>query len=255
MSLVWDNFTEGGTPKLVMLAMADWCNDAGGSLHPSMPAIAKKACVSESQARRTVHGLIEQGFLSVVGNINGGNPGQSRHYQVNISKITPCMDATPSTSATPSIDARRPLAPMRETPSMDARDPLHPCKPNHQEPPLTTNRTTNTPRAMLASMEVFDPVAADWILLRKQKKAAITQTALDGIKREADKAGISMQDALRICCERGWSGFKSDWVADKQAVKFQTSGERRMAVTDAAIAEWLGEGEGGSTIEGECSHA
>jgi len=237
MSLVWDNFTEGGTPKLIMLAMADWCNDAGGSLHPSISAVAKKACVSDSQARRTIHALIEQGFLSVVANSTGGNPGQSRHYQLNISRLTPSMDATPSADATPSMDARRPLAPMRETPSMDARDPLHPCQPNHQEPPLTTKGTTNTPRAMLAVFGVSDPVASDWILLRKQKKAAITQTALDGIQREADKAGLSMQDALRICCERGWTGFKAEWIADKATARPQRLSVMEQGMENAARAK------------------
>jgi len=36
MSLIWENFTVGGSEKLTMLAMADWCNDDGGSLYPSI---------------------------------------------------------------------------------------------------------------------------------------------------------------------------------------------------------------------------
>ena len=75
MSLVWENFTAGGTEKLAMLALADWCNDDGGSLYPSISAIAKKINVSESQARRIVHKLIYDGYLSVIGNHAGGDPG------------------------------------------------------------------------------------------------------------------------------------------------------------------------------------
>jgi uncharacterized protein YdaU (DUF1376 family) len=53
----------------------------------------------------------------------------------------------------------------------------------------------------------------DWLKLRKTKKAAVTQTALNGIQREADKAGVSLQAALETCCERGWTGFKAEWMA------------------------------------------
>ena len=55
-------------------------------------------------------------------------------------------------------------------------------------------------------------IAADWIILRKSKKAAITKTAIDGICREAEKAGMSLETALRHACERGWAGFKAEWV-------------------------------------------
>ena len=52
----------------------------------------------------------------------------------------------------------------------------------------------------------------DFKALRKAKKAPLTQTAIDGIQREAKKAGLSLQDALAMACERGWTGFKADWV-------------------------------------------
>lgn len=61
--------------------------------------------------------------------------------------------------------------------------------------------------------DVSPQVAADFRKLRAAKKAAITQTAVDGIRREAAKAGLSLEAALAMCCERGWTGFKADWVA------------------------------------------
>lgn len=54
-------------------------------------------------------------------------------------------------------------------------------------------------------------IVKDFKALRKSKKAAITQTALDGIRREAEKAGLTLEGALKVCCERGWAGFKADW--------------------------------------------
>ncbi len=57
-------------------------------------------------------------------------------------------------------------------------------------------------------------VVNDFKELRKRKKAPITSTAISGIRREAEKAGLSLEIALRTCCERGWTGFNADWVAD-----------------------------------------
>lgn len=95
MILVWENFNRGGSEKLAMLALADWCNDEGGSLHPSISAIAKKINVSDKQARRIIHTFIEDGYLTVMANYNGGDPGQSRYYKLNIKKLSaPPMDVT-----------------------------------------------------------------------------------------------------------------------------------------------------------------
>jgi hypothetical protein len=71
------------------------------------------------------------------------------------------------------------------------------------------------PKAVAPPDGVTDIVWQDWLTLRKTKKAAVTQTALDGIIREAGKAKISLQAALETCCARGWTGFKADWLKDK----------------------------------------
>ena len=62
---------------------------------------------------------------------------------------------------------------------------------------------------------VADIVWQDFVNHRKQKKAAITQTALNGIEKEARKAGISLQEALETCVTRGWTSFKAEWIAEK----------------------------------------
>ncbi|AXT46378.1 hypothetical protein [Chromobacterium rhizoryzae] len=64
----------------------------------------------------------------------------------------------------------------------------------------------------LERIGVSKQVAADYLDLRKQKRSKLTQTALDGITKEAFRAGMSLEAALRTCIERGWQGFKSEWV-------------------------------------------
>jgi hypothetical protein len=58
-----------------------------------------------------------------------------------------------------------------------------------------------------------------WQDFKKSRKVKLTQTALDGIKREADKAGWTLENALRECCARGWRGFKAEWITKPQAEK------------------------------------
>ena len=65
----------------------------------------------------------------------------------------------------------------------------------------------------LVSLGVVEQVAKDYCQQRKKKP---TMTAIDGIYKQAQKAGISLNKALEICCARGWEGFKADWIKDKQ---------------------------------------
>lgn len=62
--------------------------------------------------------------------------------------------------------------------------------------------------------DVTEQVWHDFLQTRKQLRAAVTDTAITGIRREADKAGITLEAALRMCCARGWRGFKAEWVVN-----------------------------------------
>ena len=111
---------------------------------------------------------------------------------------------------------------------------LHPnqTKPNQSIPKeIKTKNIAPMPDGMDAR------IWNDWIALRKNKKAAVTETALKGIEREAAKAGLTIEQALVICCERGWAGFKAEWVQDKRISKAQQQQDR----TINAALEWLRE--------------
>jgi len=61
---------------------------------------------------------------------------------------------------------------------------------NNNHKPITNNQETNkniTPLKMLMAMGISENLARDWIKVRKEKKQAITQTALDRIKAHAEK--------------------------------------------------------------------
>jgi len=94
----------------------------------------------------------------------------------------------------------------------DAFDLSNEAPPNHK--PITINHkpNTNTTPPDGVSQSVWD----DFVRQRKAKKASITDTAIQGIEREAKKANMTLNDALQEICARGWTGFKAEWVTDKQ---------------------------------------
>lgn len=72
-----------------------------------------------------------------------------------------------------------------------------------------------TPRAQAPDVSDVPPdVLRDYIATRKTK---LTKTAVDGLRREADRAGMSLAQVMALCCVRGWTGFKADWVRNREA--------------------------------------
>lgn len=76
----------------------------------------------------------------------------------------------------------------------------------------------NKEKSVCASMPgVPDQLFSDYLAVRKAKKAGpLTTTAINGLMREAEKAGKTLEEAVTICCERGWQSLKAEWLTDRQ---------------------------------------
>jgi len=74
------------------------------------------------------------------------------------------------------------------------------------------NTATSVAKPVGVSPEVWD----QFVKQRKAKKAQITDLVMAGIKREADKAGFTLERALTEVVVRNWVSFKADWVLEKQ---------------------------------------
>lgn len=77
---------------------------------------------------------------------------------------------------------------------------------------LTTNHKPITNNHISTPDGVIESVWNDYLKIRKAAKKPITDTALKGLVREAGKAGKTLNEALVICCERSWLGFKAEWL-------------------------------------------
>jgi uncharacterized protein YdaU (DUF1376 family) len=151
----------------------------------------------------------------------------------------------------------------------NATDMRTPCEPDathnplpitHEEPKTKTRATRYDAVASLSALGVSDQIARDWIKHRTTLKTTVTQTVIDGIAREAAKARIALSDALAMSCERGWRGFKAEWVAEAIGQKPRNGSARdeRDARRDHMMEVLTGRKNGvpkdpfiGNTIEGE----
>ena len=88
--------------------------------------------------------------------------------------------------------------------------------------PLTKNQEPKRELSAFAShlADLPEKLLQDFLVLRKAKKAgALTETAMKGIAREGEKAGLSLIDTVTACCEYGWQGFNAQWYADRHQPK------------------------------------
>lgn len=85
---------------------------------------------------------------------------------------------------------------------------VHETPPNHK--PLTINHKPIKNITPPSGVDVS--LWEDYLKVRKAAKKPITETALKGLVREADKAKMSLSDVLQTCCENSWVGFKAEWL-------------------------------------------
>ena len=83
---------------------------------------------------------------------------------------------------------------------------------NNQEPITNTNKKENKKEKVERPESVDQQVWADFMQMRKAKQAPLTVTGWSAINREASKAGWSLDQVLTECVQRGWRGFKAEWV-------------------------------------------
>lgn len=60
----------------------------------------------------------------------------------------------------------------------------------------------------------------DWLSLRKAKKAPVTETVLKSARKEAEKAGITLNAFLTIWCARGSQGLQAEWLKPHERQTF-----------------------------------
>jgi hypothetical protein len=123
-----------------------------------------------------------------------------------------------------------------------------PCNPLKEiNPPPSLRSGIGAGEAMLVSDGVEAETLADWKAVRKAKKAGpITETVAKGLIREASRAGLTTRAAVRLATERGWQGFRAEFVQQARA----GPALRGSAAISDALDRILGDGDDQGKFEG-----
>jgi hypothetical protein len=141
----------------------------------------------------------------------------------------------------PSAQERAPLnGPFEGTKVTDQGNEYSPSA----APPVTSKPAKPAePVVEMFSAEDVVALGADpehvavWLLERKKQKASNTMLSLKAMQREAGEAGYTMRQAVQACAERGWRGFRAEYVQAKgQGAKAVTM-PRRLRPSQLSEAE------------------
>ena len=113
-------------------------------------------------------------------------------------------------------------------------NPMPPqCDPNANQEPITKN---HKPIKDITPIGVSESIFKDYLEVRKAKKAKWTETALKGLQREADKAKLTLEQVMQLCCERNWVGFKAEWASSQNPVS-QKADDKAWMFSDQGIID------------------
>lgn len=121
-------------------------------------------------------------------------------------------------------------------------------------------RSAQTP-AIPQPDDVDQQTWADWLSLRKAKKAPVTETVVNGARDESAKAGMTLDAFLQVWCLRGSQGLQADWlrpderrtVSRVQPMSFaqQDAAEKRARWEQMTGRQWPEEGAPADFIDVE----
>lgn len=120
----------------------------------------------------------------------------------------------------------QPATPPATAPATPATA-THTPDTSHQTPELKEGRKRpDPPPACPDGVEA--QTWADFLTLRKKKAAPVTETVIDGAKREAAKAGLSLDEFLCVWCFRGSQGLQADWIKPADRARLQDRTDRQL---------------------------
>lgn len=202
--------------KFVLVAMANLA-DAEMICWPSMQYLIN----ATSQDRKTVlegmKRLRDAGFLVDTGDRKGQTKSVVVYRLSSPENGTAKQSQKRSSSkneAVPFFPISSPVFPPKQ--SQISAEAVPKTGPRTiKEPSRNPKDTTSSSPADLMP-DVDRQVLQDYMQVRKAKKAGeLTKTAIAGLDREAVKAGLTREQAVRACAEFGWQGFNAGWYAQR----------------------------------------
>lgn len=222
------------TQLRVLIALLSFRGKNTNMVWPSRDTLAKRCGLPVSRISTTTTELVDLGWLKKLGN---GGRSKACVYEVCVpeiadQKVTESVTVTKPVTVTDSV-TKTVTKPVTKTVT-DSVTGIEVTNELTKE--VTIKDKAQAPMRILTDLGVSEQTAKDFLIVRKAKNAPLTETALNRIKTEAEKAGFTLEAALAECASRGWQSFKAEWVNKPQQ---QGRGGTLLDHNQAAAAEAL----------------
>ncbi|HHF0198383.1 TPA: helix-turn-helix domain-containing protein [Haemophilus influenzae] len=211
--------------KLVLLKLADNAND-DGICFPSYQYIADKCEMTRRSAINHIEYLIKMGLVSKKERKNKDG-SISNLYFLHLEQGSENFALGGENISLGS-----------ENFALGGSENISPRTSHSLEPVNEPKKTTQKSESemLLERFGITGQLAKDFIAHRKTKRGAISETQLSRLQKQADKAGISICEAVEICIERNWQGFNASW--DWRDEKLRTSQAQKMSFEEKNALPW-----------------
>ena len=211
--------------KLVLLKLADNAND-DGICFPSYQYIADKCEMTRRSAISHIEYLIKMGLVSKKERKNKDG-SISNLYFLHLEQ-----------GSEKSALGGENISLGSEKFALGGSENISPITSHSLEPVNEPKKTTQKSESeiLLERFGITGQLAKDFIAHRKTKRGAISETQLSRLQKQADKAGISICEAVEICIERNWQGFNAAW--DWRDEKLRTSQAQKMSFEEKNALPW-----------------
>ena len=209
------------TNKFVLVALCDNANDQG-ECYPSVSMLCSKTSLSDRAVQKSLLHLEKVGFIK-----RDSRRGTSTYYYISNPASWP--EDTPEPRSPRTTFTPNSVHPTPEQCSPPPPNVVHPTPEPRSprtinEPSIESSGKHHKKKSSRESVEfndltsegVDEQTAKDWFAHRKMKKASASKTVLDDRKKQAEIAGISLADALKMEVSRGWQGFRAEWYLNSQ---------------------------------------
>lgn len=216
--------------KFVLVAIANCADGKDAIAWPSIGYLVEATGQDRKTVMAAIAKLMQMGYLRDTGE-RRGQTKQVIVYQLTQPEPTQDCSDKQSQKRNSTENGTVPDFPLNSTVFPDKQSHISPetvpktvhgTVKNHHR---TVKEPKEAPAARVPTLSVSDlvshgvdeQVAAEFLAVRKSKRAPLTQIAFDGLVREAGKAKLTLDAALRQCIERGWQSFDAKWVPAKPA--------------------------------------
>lgn len=229
---------DGSTAKFVLVVIAN-CANIDFVAYPSMAYIEEATCQDRKTVLKNIKKLRDLGYLIDTGERKGAS---GRVVVYKLDKDSPKNGTvkqyqkrdSPKNGIVPNFPRNSPKIGMIDSPKNGTEDspkigtrnisiePSIEPSGNHQylrdDVSTCDSERKNEVRGEKKAApklekpnDVDDELWRDFLAHRKTKKAPVTQRVIDGIRKEAQKAGITLEDAIDVLMRRGWASFEAGW--------------------------------------------